>query len=102
LPVLSTDKSVVGVITAEVLRAVVREPELSNITIADDLMVPPVVVGDGDDVNSAVELLLLHAVREIVVVNDEGRVVGFLDEAEITQLYRASTQGADATAVKAP
>jgi hypothetical protein len=35
-------------------------------------------------------------VREIVVVNDEGRVVGFLDEAEITQLYHV--QGTSAVA----
>ena len=90
---LSADRNVVGVITTDVLRTVMQEPELANIAIADDLMMPPVVVGEGDDVNAAVELLLLNGVREIVVVNDEGRVVGFLDEAEITQLYRASTQG---------
>jgi hypothetical protein len=29
---------------------------------------------------------------EIVVVNDEGHIVGFLDEAEITQLYRTAAQ----------
>ena len=100
-PVLSTDRSVVGVVTSDVLRTVMREPELADIAIADDLMLPPIVVGDGDHVNSAVELLLLHGVREIVVVNDEGRVVGFLDEAEVTQLYRASSQGAATPAVKA-
>ncbi len=100
-PVLSADRSVVGVVTSDVLRTVMREPELADITIADDLMLPPIVVGDGDDVNSAVELLLLHGVREIVVVNDEGRVVGFLDEAEVTKLYRASSQGAATPAVKA-
>ena len=59
-------------------------------------------MGDGDDLNAAVELLLLHGVREIVVVNDEGRVVGFLDEAEVTQLYRNSTQGGAVPAPKVP
>jgi chloride channel protein, CIC family len=93
-PVLSEDETVVGVVTTEILRTVMRHPELANITIADDLMMPPIVIGEGDDVNAAVELLLLHGVREIVVVNDEGRVVGFLDEAEITQLYHV--QGASA------
>ena len=53
-----------------------REPELANITIAEDLMMPPIVVGDGDDLNAAVELLLLRGVREIVVVNDEGALTG--------------------------
>ena len=93
-PVLSADKSVVGVITTEVLRTVMQEPEISAIAIADDLMSPPIVVGEGEDVNAALELLLMHGAREIVVVDDEGGIVGFLDEAEITQLYREATQGA--------
>jgi CIC family chloride channel protein len=97
-PVLSADKTVIGVITTEVLRTVMQDPELSGITIADDLMMPPVVVGEGDDVNTALQVLLLHGAREVVVVDDEGRVVGFLDEAEITKLYLAATQRAAAPA----
>jgi chloride channel protein, CIC family len=100
-PVLSADKNVVGVITTEVLKTAMQEPEISAIAIADDLMTAPIVVSEGDDVNRAVELLLLHGSREIVVVDDEGRIVGFLDEAEITQLYRAATQGAAVSATKA-
>jgi CIC family chloride channel protein len=99
-PVLSADKNVVGVITTEVLRTVMQEPEISAIAIADDLMSPPIVVGEGEDVNAALELLLMHGAREIVVVDDEGGIVGFLDEAEITQLYRGATQGASTPAPK--
>jgi CIC family chloride channel protein len=84
---------VVGVITTEVLRIVTQEPEISAIAIAYDLMGPPMIVGDGDDVKTALELLLVHGAREIVVVDDDGRIVGFLDEAEITQLYRNATEG---------
>jgi CIC family chloride channel protein len=91
-PVLSEDKNVVGVITTEILRTVMQEPEISAFAIADDLMEPPIVVGEGEDVNAALEILLLHSARELVVVDDEGRIVGFLDEAEITQLYREATQ----------
>jgi CIC family chloride channel protein len=93
-PVLSPDNSVVGIITTDVLRTVMQEPEISLIAIADDLMAPPVVVGEGDDVNAALELLLVNGTREIVVVDDEGRIVGFLDEAEITQLYREASASA--------
>jgi CIC family chloride channel protein len=100
-PVLSDDKSVVGVITTEILRTVMQEPEISAFAIADDLMVPPIVVGEGEDVNAALELLLLHGARELVVVDDEGRIVGFLDEAEITRLYREATHGASPSASKA-
>ena len=57
-PVLSADQNVVGVITTEVLRTVMQEPEIAAIAIADDLMAPPIVVGEGEDVNAALELLL--------------------------------------------
>jgi CIC family chloride channel protein len=87
-PVLSDERTVVGVITTEILRLAAQEPEIARIAIADDLMVPPVVVGEGEDVGAALDTLLLHGAREIVVVDDEGRIVGFLDEAEITRLYR--------------
>jgi CBS domain-containing protein len=97
--VLSVDESVVGVITVEVLRTVMQEPEIAAIVIADDLMVPPIVVGEGEDVNAALELLLRHGARQIVVVDDEGRIVGFLDETEITQLYRAAPQANSAPKV---
>jgi CIC family chloride channel protein len=93
-PVLSEDGKVVGVITTDVLRTAAQEPEIARIAIADDLMLPPFVVGEGEDVGAALDVLLLRGAREIVVVDDEQRVVGFLDEAEITQLYRAATAGA--------
>ena len=100
-PVLSEDKNVVGVITTEILRTVMQEPEISAFAIADDLMEPPIVVGEGEDVNAALEILLLHGARELVVVDDEGRIVGFLDEAEITRLYREATHGASPSTPKA-
>lgn len=56
-------------------------------------MQPPVVVEEGADVGAALDIILLHGIRELVVVDEEDRVVGFLDEAEITQLYRAATVG---------
>jgi CIC family chloride channel protein len=90
-PVLSDDQKVVGIITADVLRTVAEEPTIAQLTIADDMMLSPVVVQDTDDVSRALEVLLRHGAREVVVIDDSGCVVGFLDEAEITRLYRAST-----------
>jgi CIC family chloride channel protein len=90
-PVLSEDQKVVGIITTEILRTVAQEPSIAELTIADDMMLPPAVVHDGDDVRSALEVLLRHDAREVVVVDEDGRIVGFLDEAEITRLYHAST-----------
>jgi hypothetical protein len=33
-----------------------------------------------------------HGLREIPVVGEDGRIVGFLDEAEITRVYHDATQ----------
>jgi CIC family chloride channel protein len=93
-PVLSEDQRLVGIITTDILRAVAQEPSIAALTIADDMMLPPIVVHDTDEVSSALEVLLLHDAREVVVVDATGHVIGFLDEAEVTRLYHASTHGA--------
>ncbi len=90
-PVLSEDQTVVGTIHTAVLRTVAEEPSIAQLAIADDMMLAPVIVHDTDEVSSALEILLRHDAREVVVVDDEGHVVGFLDEAEITRLYHSST-----------
>jgi CIC family chloride channel protein len=67
-------------------------PDLREFAIAHDLMVPPVSVSDSDDLQRALEAILEHGLREIVVVEGEGRIVGFLDEAEITRVYQQATR----------
>jgi CIC family chloride channel protein len=91
-PVLSEDRRVVGIITTEILRSVAQEPSIAELTIADDMMLPPAIVEESDDVSFALNVLLRHDAHELVVVDEEHRVVGFLDEADITRLYQASTQ----------
>jgi Mg/Co/Ni transporter MgtE len=66
-------------------------PDISSLTIAHDLMVPPVSVKDTDDLQRALQVILEHGLREIAVVGDNGQIVGFLDEAEITRVYHNAT-----------
>ena len=89
-PVVSPDGKVVGVVTPAILRTVAQEPSVASLTIAHDMMVPPAIVQDSADVSSALKLLLVHGAREVIVVDDRGEIVGFLDENEITRLYLAS------------
>jgi CIC family chloride channel protein len=95
-PVLDDDGKVVGIVLSEVLRTMAANPDLGPITIALDLMVPPVSIKDTDDLQRALEVILEHGLREIAVVGDNGQIVGFLDEAEITRVYH------DATASRRP
>jgi len=66
-------------------------PDLGMFALADDMMSSPISVSENDDLHVALETMLTNGVREVLVVDDEGRIVGFLDESEITQIYHAST-----------
>jgi CIC family chloride channel protein len=89
--VLGEGDKVVGIVLSDVLRTMAANPEISPFTIAHDLMVPPVSVQDTDNLQRALEIILEHGLREIVVVDSNDRIVGFLDEAEITRAYHSTT-----------
>jgi CIC family chloride channel protein len=91
-PVLTTDGKLAGVISEEILRTMAADPELGTFALADDMMNPPVSVKEGDDLHTALELLLAHEARELVVLDDDGKIVGFLSEAEITRAYHGQTK----------
>jgi len=90
-PVLDEQGKVIGIVLSEVLRTMAANPDIGTLAIAHDLMVPPVSVKDTDDLQRALEVILEHGLREIAVVGDNGQIVGFLDEAEITRVYRDAT-----------
>ncbi|HEY2509878.1 MAG TPA: chloride channel protein [Polyangiaceae bacterium] len=90
-PVLGDDGKLEGVINVDVLRTMANNPDLSIFALADDMMAAPVSISVNDDLHVALETMLEQGVRELLVVDEAGKIVGFLDEAEITQLYHAST-----------
>jgi len=89
-PVLARDQKLVGVVSSDVLRTLAAEPALAPLTIAYDVMMPPVSVCESDDLHTALEAILKHGMREVPVTNDEGTIVGFIDEAEINGAYHAA------------
>jgi len=52
---------------------------------------PPISVRADHDLRAAAEALLTHHLREIPVIDDQGRVVGHLDEADISRWYLEAT-----------
>jgi CIC family chloride channel protein len=90
-PVLGAEGKVVGMVLSDVLRTMAANPDLGELAIAHDLMVPPVSVRDTDDLQRALKAILEQGLREIMVVDAEGKIVGFLDEAEITRIYHEAT-----------
>jgi CIC family chloride channel protein len=90
-PVLGADGKLAGIISADVLRTMATNPDLSMFALADDMMTAPISVRENDDLHVALETMLKNGVRELLVVDEAARIVGFLDEAEITQTYHATT-----------
>jgi CIC family chloride channel protein len=55
------------------------------------MMSAPVSIGVDMDLHAALETMLNGGVRELLVVDGQGKILGFLDESEITQVYHAAT-----------
>ncbi|EYF07178.1 chloride channel protein [Chondromyces apiculatus] len=93
-PVLDEAGKVIGTIDADILRTAAMSPEISDVAIAHDMMDAPAAVADTEDLHRALQALLEHEVRELVVLDAEGRIVGFLDEADVARAYHEATTGA--------
>ena len=86
-----------GLVTADSLRILAAERDGASWVVAADFMTPPVTVSPGDDLRRATERLVGNNLREIPVVGGDGRIVGFVDEAEIARVYlQAATRAEEA------
>ena len=80
----------VGVITLEDLIALVSEQHLDGLANASDAMRPAIALHQDDDLHAALETMQAQGVRELPAVDDEGRVIGFVDEKSIAHAYVAA------------
>jgi CIC family chloride channel protein len=90
-PVLDKGGAMVGMIQAELLRTFASQPDFELVTVAADLMQPPLSVPMSQNLHDAIDQMLRHSLREIPVVDEAGKIVGFLEEADITRAYLAAT-----------
>jgi CIC family chloride channel protein len=90
-PVLDSGGKMIGMIGGDALRVLGSAPETAPWTLAADVMQPPVTARASDDLRSAATAMLDRGLREIPVVDGDGRILGFLDEADIAKAYLGST-----------
>jgi CIC family chloride channel protein len=90
-PVLGDDGKLAGVVLSDALRTMAANPDISEVAIAHDLMMPPVSVKVTDDLQHALDAFLADGVRELVVTDEQGRIVGLLEEADIARVYQSAT-----------
>ncbi|HEY8079637.1 MAG TPA: chloride channel protein [Labilithrix sp.] len=92
-PVIDSEGRLTGIITQDELRVLVSEPDLLPLVNAVDLMRPPVTITVRDTLRRALERMRSEQVRELPVVDDENRVIGFVDEGALAHLYLRATPG---------
>lgn len=98
-PVLDATDKMVGMVNADALRIMASDPDLVSLAVAADAMQSPVALAVGDPVRRAFEVLLDNELREVPVLDPEGKIVGFVDEADVGRAYLEATarRPADAT-----
>jgi CIC family chloride channel protein len=91
-PVLDEAGAIVGTITTDELRVLHAERELAEVTIAADVMQPPVTARASEDLRTAIQRMIERGLREVPVVDEGNQVIGFLDEADIARSYLEATR----------
>lgn len=86
-PVYDSDDVLVGMIHRETLGLLHREGDAVDRLLATDLMREPVSVRATDNLDRATRLFLKHGLREVFVVDERGKVVGFLDENDVVRVW---------------
>ena len=83
-PVVDADGVLRGIINAEALRVIASNPELHQLGVAADLMMPPVAVALEADLRTAAQLMVSRDLRSLPVTDATGAIVGLIDEHDIT------------------
>jgi len=81
-PVISAGK-VVGIVTLADLVLLAANPQLGGLVNGADLMRPAPTLRPEDELRLAFEGMLAHGVRELPVTNENGELLGFVDETSI-------------------
>ena len=86
-PVVDLSGTMIGIVGVDAMRILSAERDGTFLTLAADIMQPPVSVRVDDDLRKATQRLVAHGLRELPVVDAGNAVVGFLDEREVAKLY---------------
>jgi CBS domain-containing protein len=86
-PVLDAAQKLIGMITLEDLTILAAEPDIESLVRAADIMRSPVSLAIDSSMSRALDLMISSGLRELPVVDADGRVLGLLDEADITREF---------------
>jgi CIC family chloride channel protein len=86
-PVVSPDGKMMGLVTTDELSVLEAEPALAPLVTASDIMRPPTFVRSTDSVLTALDLMRGERLTELPVLDENGKILGFVDEATIARAY---------------
>ncbi|MEO6600081.1 MAG: chloride channel protein [Polyangiaceae bacterium] len=101
-PVLGVDGKLVGLISPASLRVLAAEQSETAWTLAADLMQAVVSVRLEDDLRTATTAMLDNDLRELPVVSQDERLIGLLDETDISEVYLHAAARAESADRAAP
>lgn len=99
-PVLDEEKRLIGLVPAQALQLLASQEGLVAWVVAGDVLEAPVTARADDDALAALVRMVQAGLRQLPVVDDEGHVAGFLDEASVARrllLDRPTTPPAERT-----
>lgn len=86
-PVLDDAGQLAGLVTAPGIFALASQRESCAWLLAADVMVPVAALRPDDHLQRATEIMVQSGLRELPVIDESGKVMGFLDEADIARSY---------------
>lgn len=97
-----------GLVTSESLRTLSSEGEAVEWAVAADVMQRPIFVRVSDSLAKVARLMIANELRQIPVLEHDGRLAGLLDQSDIASLYLRATaelrriQGGPASSIPSP
>lgn len=88
LPVVDSERRVLGVVTRDEIALLETSHELVPVTTASDLMRPALTVRPDDDLAVVIERMLTSGLRELPVVDAEGHFLGQVDDGTVARAYQ--------------
>ncbi|MEO6598324.1 MAG: chloride channel protein [Polyangiaceae bacterium] len=101
-PVLDAEGRLVGLISPASVRVLSAEQSGTSWTLAADLMQAVVAVRLDDSLRTATAAMLDNDLREVPVVSPDQRVLGMLDETDISEVYLSAAARAESADRGAP
>jgi CIC family chloride channel protein len=86
-PVVDKNRTVVGLVSAASIAALMSDSGMQLLAVAADIMQTDVNVTPSDHLGAVMELFDTAGLRQIPVVGSDGRLAGFLDESDVTRAY---------------